>query len=176
MIQCLCRISLRIETRIGTWIEILTCSTVSRSRMHASASSIFILKETHRQLPSKGRISACTHPAESKCRIRPPDDLPQCPQKQGSYIRSDTRSRSFAPTGESAPCCTAPREAARYPPRSLHSVHTPCRCRRQSGEMLPLSFGMCRLVRCLESALHPAHRRPSPRAADRNTPESRDEC
>ena len=30
MIQCLCRINLRIETRIGTWIEILTCSTVKR--------------------------------------------------------------------------------------------------------------------------------------------------
>ena len=162
MIQCLCRINPWIET----WIEMLNCPIVSRSRMHASASSIFILKETHRQLPSKGRTSAYTHPAESKCRIRPPDDLPQCLHKQGSYIRSDTRSRSFTPTGESAPCCTAPREAARYPLRSLHSAHTPCRCRRQSGEMLPLSFGMCRLVRCLESALHPAHRRPSPKAAD----------
>ena len=172
MIQYPCRFDLQVET----WIEILDYSVVNRLRMHASASSIFILQETHRQLPSKGRISACTHPAESKCRIRPPDDLPQCPQKQGSYIRSDTRSRSFAPIGESAPCCTDPREAAQCPPRSLHSAHTPCRCRRQSGEMLPPSFRMCRLVRRLESALHPAHRRPSPRAADRNTPESRDGC
>ena len=94
MIQYPCRFDLQVET----WIEILDYSVVNRLRMHVRASSIFILKETHRQLLSKGRISACTHPAESKCRIRPPDDLPQCPQKQGSYIRSDTRSRSFAPT------------------------------------------------------------------------------
>ena len=33
-----------------------------------------------------------------------------------------------------------PREAARCPPCSLHSAHTPCRCQRQSGEMLPPSF------------------------------------
>ena len=161
MIQCHSRFNLQIET----WIEILGCSIANRLRVHVSASSNFISSGTRPQLPLKGRTSGHTYPAESECRIRPARNPPQRLRRRVFHIHAGTRSRRFDPIGESALCCTFLPAAVQYPLRCPHSAHIPCTCRRQLTEIPSPCFGMCRHVRCLESALHPALHRPSPKAA-----------